>query len=454
MKTTNSMALNAQSALAERIADRSARVAVVGLGAVGLPLCEALHEGGLCVIGIDTDEARIRSLDSGECYLDHFGAQRTADLMRTGRFKVSASFNALRTVDVIVVCVPTPLGGTGEPDLTCIIDAARECGSRLRKGQLVILESTTYPGTTRGVFAPALRRAIVAGSDLVLDMDYFIAYSPEREDPGRKSHTTATTPRIVGGLGLASTQLAASFYRSCVRDVIEVPTAETAEAAKMLENIFRCVNVALVNEMKVSLDAMGVDIWEVIRAAATKPFGFMPFEPGLGLGGHCIPIDPFYYTWKAASVGQPSHLISTACAVNMQMPFAVAAKVVMTLREAQVPVGRASILVIGVAYKPGIGDTRESPALALIKDLLGRGARVDYFDPHVPRVGALDHAGVAMESIAISSDALHGYDAVVIATAHPSVDYALIARHASLIVDTRNAISRAGLTPVGRLVKA
>ncbi len=446
--------IDAQAVLSERIEKRLVRVAVVGLGAVGLPLCEALHAGGLCVTGIDTDEARIRSLELGECYLDHFGTQRMTELMRTGRFKVSACFEALVGVDVIVVCVPTPLGENGEPDLACVTEVASECGRRLQRGQLIILESTTYPGTTRDVFAPAISSALAPGSEFALDVDYFIAYSPEREDPGSRSHSAATTPRIVGGLGPAATMVAADFYRTSVVEVVEVQSPEVAEAAKMLENVFRCVNVALVNEMKVSLDAMGIDIWEVIHAAATKPFGFMPFEPGLGIGGHCIPVDPVYFIWKAAMVGQHPHLISTACAINMQMPTIVAAKVVEVLGDSQVSVDQASILVIGVAYKPDLADTRESPALELIRDLSCRGAEVEYFDPHVERLDPRAHEGLEMKSIEFSPIAIRRYDAVVIATAHQAVDYSTIARCASVIVDTRNVILRAGLSPKGRLVKA
>jgi len=452
--STTDMQNAASLELAERIAQRTAKVAVIGLGAVGLPLCEALLQGGLAVTGIDSDDARVGKLNKGESYIGHIPNRRTMALARSNQFHASSSISLIKGMDVVVVCVPTPLHADRKPDLTAVLSAAHACGSHARRGQLFVLESTTYPGTTRDVFAVAIQEALSTNDDLGLGEDFFVAYSPEREDPGRSSHTTTTTPKLVGGLDSTSTMLASALYRCCIANVVEVSTAEVAESAKMLENVFRCVNIALVNEMKSSLAAMGVDVWEAIEAAATKPFGYMSFEPGPGLGGHCIPVDPYYFTWRASAVGSPAQLVEIAADINTTMPAFVVTRITEALAVAGVSISNSKILMVGLAYKPEVGDTRESPSLELIHSLSNMGAVLDYSDPYVPQIRLGGAVAKTMVSTPLSPAKVREYDAVVIATAHAVVDYSIIARHAVLIIDTRNAIHKAGLTARCRLVKA
>ena len=440
--------------LHRRILSGQARVGVVGLGYVGLPLSHALHEGGLEVLGFDVDDAKIDDLAAGRCYLEHFGEERTDVLARSERFSATADFGRLGEVDAVLICVPTPIGGHGEPDLRYVLDAARLCGSTLRPGQLFVLESTTYPGTTRREFLGALQEAY-AGADLLEPgRDFFVAYSPEREDPGRSSHSTRTIPKLVGGIDERSTALASALYGFGVEDVVPVSSAEVAEAAKLLENIFRAVNIALVNELKVILDAMGIDVWEVVEAASTKPFGFMPFHPGPGLGGHCIPIDPFYLSWKAREVGRPTRFIELAGEINTSMPSYVVHKTMVALNEEGKALNGSRVLVLGLAYKPDVDDTRESPSFEIIEELTAKGARVDYHDSHVPRSKPVRRHDLGLESVPLTAEALALYDAVVITTDHSDVDYATVGRSARLIVDTRNALGRRGIAASGRLVKA
>jgi UDP-N-acetyl-D-glucosamine dehydrogenase len=434
--------------LSARIADRSAVVAVIGLGYVGLPLAAAFHAAGFRVLGFDIDPAKIDALGRGETYLMHVGATLAADLNATGRFGASADFARLGEADAIAICVPTPLGPHFEPDLSFVEQTARDIAKTLRRGQLVVLESTTYPGTTRDVVRP-----ILEGAGLVCGRDIFLAFSPEREDPGRTSHTTRTIPKLVGGVDETSGRLAVELYRTAVAEVVPVSSAEVAEAAKLLENIYRSVNIALVNEMKLVMHAMGIDVWEVIAAASTKPFGFQAFYPGPGLGGHCIPIDPFYLTWKAREVGVRTRFIELAGEVNRAMPGFVVDQVTLALNARSRAVRGSRILVLGLAYKKDVDDTRESPSVELIEMLAALGAHVDYNDPHCPRTHPMRRADLKRESVPLTPQHLASYDAVVIATDHSAYDWAMIAGNSRLIIDTRNALGHiAG--PRDHIVKA
>jgi len=443
--------MTAKDALRERIAQGTATCGVIGLGYIGLPLAHALHAGGLPVLGFDIDPEKVEALKAGRNYLSHLGDELVADL-QAGRFEATADFSRLGEPDCLFVCLPTPLGRHQEPDLSYVVRAGEQIGATLRRGQLAILESTTYPGTTRGEFHEAIRSA--CDPSLTCGVDYFVAYSPEREDPGRTSHTTSTVPKLVGGLDPASTELAVAAYARGITTIHAVDSAEIAEAAKLLENIFRAVNIALVNEMKMVLTELGIDVWEVINAASTKPFGFMPFYPGPGLGGHCIPIDPYYLTWKAKEVGHPTRFIELAGEINTSMPRYVVDRTVRALNDRTIPARGARVLVLGLAYKPNVDDVRESPAFELIERLRDLGASVEYSDPHVPQAKPTRKADLGMASVELTPEAVASYDAVVIATNHRAFDYAMLAEHARLVVDPRNAM-RAHRDAMGdRLVPA
>ncbi len=411
------------------------KVGVIGLGYVGLPLLAAFHAAGFSVIGFDVDPAKIEALLAGRMYLKHLGESLARDMKAAGRFDATSDFTRLAEADVLISCVPTPLGRHQEPDLSYIEQTALAIGKTLRKGQLVVLESTTYPGTTREVMLPRLNR-----SGMVCGRDFFLAYSPEREDPGRKDHNTRSIPKLVGGIDPVSGEIATALYRKAIAQVIPVSSAEVAEAAKLLENIYRAVNIALVNEMKMLLTAMGIDVWEVIRAAATKPFGFQAFYPGPGLGGHCIPIDPFYLTWKAREVGMPTRFIELAGEINHAMPDYVVHRTMLALNQRGKAINGSRILVLGLAYKPDVDDVRESPSFELIEKLRELGAQVDYNDPHVPATHKMRHYNLEMKSVELSPEHLAEYDAVLIATHHKAYNWQQIADHAKLIVDTRNAM--------------
>jgi UDP-N-acetyl-D-glucosamine dehydrogenase len=446
----------AHASLKTKLDNASALVGVIGLGYVGLPLAHALHQGGLPILGFDIDASKIAAIKEGRNYLKHFGDDMARDLGASKRFAGTTDFSRLGEADVLIVCLPTPLGTHHEPDLSYVESCGRDIGRTLRAGQLIILESTTYPGTTRGEFDDAIRAGATgtAAERLELGRDYFLAFSPEREDPGRKSHTTRTIPKLVGGLDEPSTALACRLYSYGVENVVPVRSAEIAEAAKLLENIFRCVNIALVNEMKMVLDAMGIDVWEVIEASSTKPFGFMPFYPGPGLGGHCIPIDPFYLTWKAKEVGHPTRFIELAGEINTRMPHYVIDRLAAAMNDRGRAVKGSRVLVLGLAYKPDIDDTRESPSFELIDLLRKMGAEVDYSDPHVPRTVPVRKHDLGMHSVAINAESVARYDAVLISTNHSAFDYGMIARHARLIVDARNAMKKFAEELGDRLIKA
>lgn len=446
---------SAAAELAEKITERTAVVGVIGLGYVGLPAAHALHQGGLAVIGFDVDRRKIEALEAGRSYLEHLGEQLVQDLHASERFQATMNMSRLGEADIILVCVPTPVGPHREPDLTYIEIAARSIGCTLRAGQLAILESTTYPGTTRNEFLGAIVAA--AGDrarDLVCGRDFFLAFSPEREDPGNPTHTTRTIPKVVGGLDETATELAASVYAIGVETVVPVSSAEVAESCKLLENIFRAVNIALVNEMKVVLTEMGIDVWEVVRAASTKPFGFMPFYPGPGLGGHCIPIDPFYLSWKAREVGRPTRFIELAGEVNTAMPEYVVERTMLALNEQGKAVKGSRILVLGLSYKANIDDTRESPSFELIEKLRGLGAHVDYSDPHVPESVPVRKHDLGMKSVTLTPERVKSFDCVLISTAHKAFDFAMLAEHGKLVVDTRDAMRPFAGTMGGRLVRA
>ncbi|MFK7883218.1 MAG: nucleotide sugar dehydrogenase [Phycisphaerales bacterium] len=447
---------NHAAELNEKIATKTAVIGIVGLGYVGLPLADALHVGGLRVLGFDVDQQKIDFLERGENYLKHLGADMTERLSASDRFDATTDFARLNEPDVILVCVPTPVGPHLEPDLTYVIKTAEAIGTRLRAGQLIVLESTTYPGTTRGDFIPAMIAAADAAGRGTFEVgkDVFVAFSPEREDPGRKSHTTTTIPKLVGGVDPVSTELACAAYKHGVTEVVPVSSADVAEAAKILENVFRAINIAMVNELKMVFDAMDIDVWEVIQAASTKPFGFMPFFPGPGLGGHCIPIDPFYLTWKAREHGRVTRFIELAGEINRGMPEWVIEKTAEALNDDSKSVKGSKVIVVGLAYKPNIDDTRETPAAEIIELLAARGAVVSYHDPLVPSFPDMRNYSFSMNSVDLTPETLAEADCVLIVTDHGVTDWNAIAEHAVLVVDTRNAMKRVTGTVNARVVKA
>jgi UDP-N-acetyl-D-glucosamine dehydrogenase len=428
--------------LRDKIDNNTAVVGVIGLGYVGLPLLAAFCKGGFPVIGFDVDPKKIEQLQAGKNYLKHLGDALVSDMVASGRFDATVDPTRLGECDAIIVCVPTPLGTHREPDLSYIENTAVDIAKTLREGQLVVLESSTYPRTTREIMLPKFEaRQTANGKPMVCGKDFYLAYSPEREDPGRKDFNTQTIPKLVGGIESRSGVVATALYEKVIAQVIPVANAEVAEAAKLLENIYRAVNIALVNEMKMVLTAMGIDVWEVVRAAATKPFGFQAFYPGPGLGGHCIPIDPFYLTWKAAEVGMPTRFIELAGEINHAMPEWVVQRTMLALNGQSKAVMGSRILVLGLAYKPDVDDVRESPSFELIEKLIDLGADVDYNDPHVPATHKMRHHDLRMESVPLTSETLASYDCVLIATHHAMYDWQFVADHSQLIVDTRNAMA-------------
>jgi UDP-N-acetyl-D-glucosamine dehydrogenase len=445
-----SMAATSPAAqLEQKLQSRTATIGVVGLGYVGLPLLRAFFRAGFPVIGFDVDQQKIDLLNKGESYLKHLGEDFVADLASSDSFVATADAQNLGNADVIILCVPTPLGGHGEPDMSYIVRSSEMVAKVLRKGQLVTLESTTYPGTTRGDMMPILERTGLKAGE-----DFFLAYSPEREDPGRQDHSTQTIPKLVGGIDETSGKLATLCYSAAIAQVVPVETAEVAEAAKLLENIYRCVNIALVNELKPVLTDMGIDIWKVVEAAKTKPFGFQAFYPGPGLGGHCIPIDPFYLTWKAKEFGHHTRFIELAGEVNNSMPMYVVRRTMEGLNDLGKPLRGSKVLVVGLAYKPDVDDVRETPAAEIIKLLFEHGADVSYHDPHVPLfAGMRKYMEYRMHSTPLDAEALQRADCVLIVTNHKAVDWRLIGQHARLVVDSRNAM--ADVLPIaGKYVQA
>jgi len=437
--------------LSLKIDQRTAVIGIVGLGYVGLPLAHGFSIAGFAVQGFDVDQGKVDALSRGEQYLDHLASSMFEDLHNKQDFSASTDMSLLNTCDVILVAVPTPLGMHQEPDLSYVRSTASKIGQTLRAGQLIVLESTTFPGTTRDIFLGEILDA--ASAKLTSGTDFFVAYSPEREDPGRDMQTTAV-PKLVGGLDADSAELAAAAYASAFEDVIVVESAEIAEAAKLLENIFRAVNIALVNEIKPVLASLDIDVWKVINAAATKPYGFMPFYPGPGLGGHCIPIDPFYLTWKAKEVDQQLQFIELAGLVNRNMPHYVIEQLMLGLNSQGKAVSTSRILIIGLAYKAGVGDTRESPTYELIELLQERGGSVDFHDELAPETIPGRRFDLGLTSVELTAETICGYDAVLISTAQTGVDWGMVADNAQLIVDTRNAMAEYETELGQRLVKA
>jgi UDP-N-acetyl-D-glucosamine dehydrogenase len=423
--------------LLKKINDHSLQVAILGLGYVGLPLAVVFAEAGYQVTGIDPDERKVQTVLRGESHIQDIPSEQVKRLVKSGRLTATTDFTALRQIDAVSICVPTPLRKTGDPDLSYILNATDDLAKNMHPGMVVVLESTTYPGTTREIMLPKI--GIEKG--LKVGDDFFLAFSPERVDPGRKDWTTLNTPKVIGGITPACTEIASAWYAQAIETVVPVSSTEVAEMAKLLENTFRMINIGLVNEMAIMCSRLGVDVWDVIDAAATKPFGFMKFTPGPGLGGHCIPIDPLYLSWKLRGMQYTARFIELASEINTGMPRYVVAKVQDALNEHSKSIKGSRILVLGVAYKPDIDDLRESPALDVIGLLEQKGAQVTYHDPFVPRI---QHDDSAHESIADLMPAVKAADCIVIVTNHSSYDYEAIFNAASLIVDTRNALKTIG----------
>ena len=429
--------------LLEKIRTRTARIAVVGLGYVGLPLAVTAAQRGFPVTGFDIDAAKMDRLDAGQSYIDAVRDADLAALATAGRFDWTTDFARLAEAQVIVICVPTPLGPQREPDLSFVTRTTETIAAHIRPETLVVLESTTFPGTTEEILAP-----ILATSGLEVGREVFLGFSPEREDPGNATYSTQTIPKVVAGLGEMAGDLTEALYAGIVDQVVRVSSTGTAEAVKITENIFRAVNIALVNELKLIYDEMGLDVWEVIDAAATKPFGYMPFYPGPGLGGHCIPIDPFYLTWKAREFGVPTRFVELAGEINTAMPHHVVDRLrAIVDRETGKGLSKARILLVGVAYKKNVSDMRESPAMKLMQLMDEAGAQVDFLDPHVPEIPPMRAYRQYLARTAIDPDSVAEgqYDAVLIATDHDAVDYAALGQLNCPIIDTRNAMARRGL---------
>jgi UDP-N-acetyl-D-glucosamine dehydrogenase len=415
------------------------KIAIIGLGYVGLPLSLRFARAQTEVLGLDIDAAKVKSLMAGRSYIRHIESSAIASAVKEGTFSASTNFSRVQEVEAIIICVPTPLNKNREPDISYILETGKSMAPHIRKGQLVVLESTTYPGTTDGDLLPVLEK----GSGLKAGVDFHLAYSPEREDPGHPDCDAAAIPKVIGGLTPACLKHAKAVYGRAIKTLVPVSSCRVAEAAKLMENIFRSVNIALVNELKVVYTAMGLDIWEVIAAASTKPFGFMPFYPGPGLGGHCIPIDPFYLTWKAREFVQHTRFIELAGEINSAMPEYVVHQVAAALNDRRKALNGAKVLVAGLAYKADVDDDRESPSYVLLTLLKERGAKVSYHDPYVPVIKLTrEHpqwAGV--KSVPWTAKTIRGFDLVLIATKHTGVDYRALAKWADCIVDTRNAMA-------------
>jgi UDP-N-acetyl-D-glucosamine dehydrogenase len=418
--------------LLSRLADRSAVVGVVGLGYVGLPLAVAFAKAGFHVIGYDVSERTVATLKAGTSHILDVADADVAAVLASGRFEPTTDEAALRRCDAVSIAVPTPLVKTRDPDMSYVVAAAEAIGRQAHPGMLVVLESTTYPGTTREVLLPPLERA-----GLTVGEDVFLAFSPERVDPGNPTWHTKNTPKVVGGITPACLEAATALYAASIDTVVPVSSPEAAELVKLLENTFRSINIGLANEMALMCDRLGVNVWEVIDAAATKPFGFMKFTPGPGIGGHCIPLDPHYLAWKMRTLNYRTRFIDVASEINSEMPEFIVRKVSRALNAVKKPVNGSRVLIVGVAYKRDIDDIRESPALDVIHLLQARGAEVSYHDPHIP---SFREDGTELRSVPLTAEALRAADAVVVITDHRSVDWGLVAREASLVVDSRNVI--------------
>jgi UDP-N-acetyl-D-glucosamine dehydrogenase len=426
-----------QEILQEKIRDRSAKIVILGLGYVGLPLATVFAEAGFNVIGVDPDSRKVEILRRGESYIQDVPTNTLAQLIQSGKLRATTDFSVLAEADAVSICVPTPLRKTGDPDLSYILVATDELAKFMHPGIVVVLESTTYPGTTREILLPKLTE----NSKLEVGKDFFLAFSPERVDPGREDWTTYNTPKVIGGITPACSEVASLWYQQAIETVVPVSSAESAEMAKLLENTFRMINIGLVNEMAIMCDRLGLDVWEIIDAAATKPFGYMKFTPGPGLGGHCIPIDPLYLSWKLRALNYTARFIELASEINTGMPRYVVSKVQDALNEKARPLNGSRVLVVGAAYKPDVNDIRESPSLDIIGLLRQKGAEVNYHDPYIPRI---THDDWSLESVSDVIESARTTDCVVIVTDHTIYDYQSILEQAPLIVDTRNALGDAG----------
>lgn len=427
--------MNEASRMIEKFNQKSATVSILGLGYVGLPLAVVFADAGFNVIGIDPVQSKVDELNQGKSYIIDIPSEVVAKHVKSGRLKATTDFSVLKQVDAVSICVPTPLRKTGDPDLSFIVSATDELAKYLHPGMVVVLESTTYPGTTRELTLPRLEEA----SGLKVGKDFFLAFSPERVDPGRQDFTTINTPKVMGGITPECCDVAVAWYSQAIKTVVPVSSAEVAEMAKLLENTFRMINIGLVNELALMCDRLGVDVWEVIDAAATKPFGFMKFTPGPGLGGHCIPIDPLYLSWKLRALNYTARFIELASEINTGMPRYVVSRIQDTLNNASKSLKGSHVLVLGAAYKPDIDDLRESPALDVIRLLQQKGALVSYHDPHIPHI---KHDDWEIHSVTDVMQAVREADCVAIITNHSSYDYPAILAEAKLIFDARNALGK------------
>lgn len=420
--------------LLQKINENKAVIGVVGLGYVGLPLLMEFVEQGFNTIGFDIDQFKVDKLNAGESYIKHIDEDRVKSVRATKLFEASSDFKRIKEVDCILICVPTPLTKHREPDVSYISGTAETLSKNIREGQFIVLESSTYPGTTEEILKPILEKSGLKG-----DKDFWVAFSPEREDPNNPNFNTRTIPKVIGANTEYARQLASALYEKVIVKTVPVSSSQAAEATKLLENIFRSVNIAMVNEMKMIFDKMGIDVWEVINAASTKPFGFMPFYPGPGLGGHCIPIDPFYLTWKAREFEMNTRFIELAGEVNTSMPHWVVSKVMDALNDHEKSIKGSKILLLGAAYKKDIDDPRESPSFKLIEIMLEKGALVDYNDPLIPELPDMRAYDIKKKSVALTPENLAAYDCVLISTDHTAYDWDFIVKHSKLVVDTRNA---------------
>jgi len=413
---------------------KKTRLGVLGLGYVGLPLAREFASAGVEVLGFDVDEKKVKTLNSGKSIIKHVPHKVVRNFVQKGLFSATTNMARIKSVDAVLICVPTPLTENREPDMQFVVKSCETISKYLQKGQLIVLESTTYPGTTRDLMAPILEK-----SGLKAGRDFYLGYSPEREDPGNKNFTTKTIPKVVAGLTPKCKKIAIELYNKAIDTTVPVSSLEAAEATKILENVYRCINIAMVNELKMVFDRMDIDVWEVIKAASSKPFGFNAFYPGPGLGGHCIPIDPFYLTWKARQYGLPTRFIELAGEINTNMPHYVVTKTMEALNEKKKSLKGSKVLVLGLAYKKDIDDLRESPSIELIELLREKGAKVDYNDPYIPKTHKQREHDLKMQSKKLSARMLAGYDVVMISTDHSDYDYTWIVKNSKLVIDTRNA---------------
>ena len=442
--------------LLNKIQNKSAIIGIIGLGYVGLPLGLEFSFKGYKILGFDLDKVKVQMLNEGKSYIKHISPSRIKDAVDKNNFSATSDFKRLPEVDAIIICVPTPLDEHREPDMTYIINTSETIAKHLRKGQIVSLESTTYPGTTDEILLPMFEKSgeHKGGKKFIVGKDFYLSFSPEREDPNNPKYNTATIPKVVGGVTPECVKVATALYNNVVVKTVPVSSTRAAEATKLTENIYRSVNIALVNELKMVFDRMNIDVWEVIEAASTKPFGFQPFFPGPGLGGHCIPIDPFYLTWKAREYEVHTRFIELAGEVNTYMPYYVVEKGAEALNRVKKSLNGSKVLILGVAYKKDIDDMRESPSLRLIELFRDRGCEVFYNDPYVPKLPKTRKYQFDMESVELTKENISSYDLVVLSTDHSDYDYKMIAKDAALIIDSRNAFAKNGIIDNKKIVKA